>query len=1034
LQRQRSAIRRGLARVTALALALLAVVLVLAVVAVVAVRRAERSEQVQQEQWWDALQTQARASRSGGGHGARRESLDALTKAAAMRLTREIRDEAVAALALPDLVPEQRTWPLPSGQVAHALDDLGEHLAVGFTNGTIEVRSWAGSDSLARLSPGPARPDGSPIPPEYLYFQPGGALLAAVYSTPAADDEVRLWDWRSGQAVRVESVKLNVHSPALLEFRTDGRFLVFASEDMALLLLDLAGGEPGRRRNCGRRIYGLSLHPHEPWIAISLGKELELWNWLTGEVRQLSFPSFARCLVWSAQGDRLAVGCDTGEVHLWERDTGRRSILAGHSDWVRSLSFHPSGEWLITSSVDGSSKLWNVPEGQAVITVPGARAIGFSRDGRRVAFTQPGGTLGNWRFTGGEVLRSFTTRDDTFGYVRGLDLSRNGSWMATLTGEGMQLWNLERAAAPAFLPLRDAYSVWFAPGSTSVVTTAYRGIESWSFAASVNTGQAQLGGTNRAPVPQDQRYSHAGLRHDGQRLIVTATGFQSLILELPGLEVRQVLKGSRGFCVTDLSADGKWAASAKRFDDEIVVWELAGGEIAHRFTDAQASVAFSPDNRWLVVGTAASYRFHRLGTWEVEREISRAGTPGVPPPVAFSHDGRLVALCRDAATPELVDGETGEPWLRLTAPRSRNVRLLRFSPDDRWLAAGTGGGAVQVWDLQALRAEMKKFGLDWDGLRFAGAGSFPETLRPSPYSTVWIAVMGVGFAALLALVAVERHRRLLHRYVETDALAARQAGRLAQAEREALHGQKMRALGALAAGIAHDFNNLLSIIRMSNRLIAREGKESPEIQDNSAEIEQAVEQGKNVVRSMLGYSRHPSEDGVPYSAAELVENVVALLGRQFLSGITLTLELAPDAPQVTVPRARLEQILLNLVVNASEAMNGQGKLFIGLRRAALDRVMSLAPRPASGFLALTVADSGAGIPDDVLPRIFEPFFTTKTVGAERGAGLGLSLVYQTAREEGLGIAVETAPGRGTTFHILIPVDDAPRMPEKSVRP
>ena len=237
-----------------------------------------------------------------------------------------------------------------------------------------------------------------------------------------------------------------------------------------------------------------------------------------------------------------------------------------------------------------------------------------------------------------------------------------------------------------------------------------------------------------------------------------------------------------------------------------------------------------------------------------------------------------------------------------------------------------------------------------------------------------------------------------------------------------VHSQKMKALGTLAAGIAHDFNNLLSVIRMSNQLTGESTKGNADIQENVGEVDQAVQQGKKLVRSMLGYSREEYGEQDPFGLPELVEDTVALLSKQFLSGIALTLELDRDMSLARGSRSRLEQILLNLIVNATEAMEGAGSLRIQVHQIErLPEVLMLRPHAAPVYLELTVGDSGPGIAPEVLPRIFEPFFTTKHRGTTRGTGLGLSTVYTMAEQDGLGIAVETKLGQGARFSFFVPL-------------
>jgi signal transduction histidine kinase len=268
-----------------------------------------------------------------------------------------------------------------------------------------------------------------------------------------------------------------------------------------------------------------------------------------------------------------------------------------------------------------------------------------------------------------------------------------------------------------------------------------------------------------------------------------------------------------------------------------------------------------------------------------------------------------------------------------------------------------------------------------------------------------------------------RNRQWLRDYAEVENLVVNREQELKAAQQEILLSQKMKALGTLAAGVAHDFNNLLSVVRMANKSIHREANGQPEVLEGTNDIEEAVMEGKRLVQSMLGYSRNSAGPLGPYELSGVVEDTVALLTRQFLSGIELALDLDPAVPATIGSRGRLRQILLNLIVNASEAMNGHGTLRIGLKMGAplTDGVLFLRPEPAASYAHLTVADSGPGVPPEILPRVFEPFFTTKNSGEQRGTGLGLSLVYALAEQEGMGIQVESMPGQGAVFHLFIPL-------------
>jgi signal transduction histidine kinase len=297
----------------------------------------------------------------------------------------------------------------------------------------------------------------------------------------------------------------------------------------------------------------------------------------------------------------------------------------------------------------------------------------------------------------------------------------------------------------------------------------------------------------------------------------------------------------------------------------------------------------------------------------------------------------------------------------------------------------------------------------------------------NPNTIPLLGLSAFGVVTLLSLLTLRRHRIAIERFFDAEAMAVRRNRELEVAKVELMHSQKMQALGTLAAGIAHDFNNLLSVIRMSNKLIGREVKDSDEVQEHVADIEQAVLQGKNVVGSMLGYARAEDFAGDSTNVSEAVEETVSLLSREFLSGLALALELDREAPSVVIGRGRLEQILLNLIVNASEAMQGQGKLRITVhaRTTLPERHYLLRPAEANRYVEMSVIDSGPGISPAVRARLFEPFFTTKRSGGKPGTGLGLSLVYSIAQQDSLGLSMESVPGKGASFTLVIPAESQP---------
>jgi len=296
---------------------------------------------------------------------------------------------------------------------------------------------------------------------------------------------------------------------------------------------------------------------------------------------------------------------------------------------------------------------------------------------------------------------------------------------------------------------------------------------------------------------------------------------------------------------------------------------------------------------------------------------------------------------------------------------------------------------------------------------------------------VFIAVTGVALALFFAALALNRHRQLLRSYAEVEKKVAERTRELEIAGHELLQSQKMNALGTLAAGVAHDFNNILSIIKGSAQLIEENPDNPQKVRTRVDRIKTVVEQGAGIVNAMLGFSRGAGEEPGPCDLNAVAADTIKLLGDRFLREVQVKYEPAPALPEAHASKNFIQQILLNIIFNAAEAMTTRRQVVLSTQK--LDRLpadLVLAPAPARTYVSVSVRDSGCGIAPENLPRIFEPFFTTKALSTRRGTGLGLSMVYELAKKMGAGLAVESAVGRGSTFTLILPVHD-PKKTQKA---
>ena len=312
-----------------------------------------------------------------------------------------------------------------------------------------------------------------------------------------------------------------------------------------------------------------------------------------------------------------------------------------------------------------------------------------------------------------------------------------------------------------------------------------------------------------------------------------------------------------------------------------------------------------------------------------------------------------------------------------------------------------------------------------------------ETMRFEDYSDavggIWYEIQAfrVGDAdlrqiAILFTDITERRRaeaelRELNETLDrrvSDAIEARE-----QAQEALRQSQKLEAIGQLTGGVAHDFNNLLTVIRGSVDLLRRPSLSAERRARYIDAIGDTADRAARLTGQLLAFARRQTLSPVAFDSGESLVEVASIVRTLVGSRIELTTRIPPDPCFVRADRSQFDTTIINLAINARDAMNGEGRLEI-----ATAPVNGIPPRrshaPAAGdYVAITVTDSGSGIAPDALERIFEPFFTTKAVG--EGTGLGLSQAIGFAKQSNGDIHVESVVGEGTTFTLYLPRVDAP---------
>jgi PAS domain S-box-containing protein len=243
---------------------------------------------------------------------------------------------------------------------------------------------------------------------------------------------------------------------------------------------------------------------------------------------------------------------------------------------------------------------------------------------------------------------------------------------------------------------------------------------------------------------------------------------------------------------------------------------------------------------------------------------------------------------------------------------------------------------------------------------------------------------------------------------------------LRQRDEQLRQAQKMEAIGRLAGGVAHDFNNLLMAINGYAEMLAQELADNGELRSDAEEILKATDRAAGLTRQLLAFSRRQVIKPQAVALDRLVDGTMNMLQRLIGQDIRIITENWPDLTPVLADSTQIEQILVNLVINARDAMPHGGKITIGLRNVELDKI-GVGAHPGlqvGDYVEMSVSDTGAGMDEETKSKIFEPFFTTKESG--KGTGLGLATVYGIVQQNNGSIEVQSRLGRGTTFYIYLP--------------
>lgn len=679
-------------------------------------REANRERVRAQERLWGSCLAQARASRWSRRPGQRFDSLAAVSNAAAIRPTLELRNEAIAALALPD-ARLARYWqldpPVPLGN-GLVFDAAVERYARGYPDAPIAICRAEDDRELLRLPGSGAWLEGG------LCFSPDGRFLAQKHDGPHTN-LFCVWNLERRAMILALSVRL---SNLPFAFLPDSSQIAVAP-DAEIHFYELKSGQETRRIRAPFTPGHLRFDPAGRRLAILIDSrpELVVLDAASGAALR-SFEASPTGCAWTYDGRVLASTSADTQVYLWNLGSAQpQAILKGHTGPAMKIVTSPTSNLLVSDGWDGSTRFWDALTCEPLFSLPGG-LIWFSPPSpgdQRLGFQVGPGHAGVWELAPARECRPLPAPD-----VGSATFDTTGCVLVTLNRDGLGFWDAEEPRLLAQVPVDRGWAVLRAPGGKSLYLTSNHGLERRDLEFDPLTRMLRLGA---AESLWGKAVLEAALSQDGHTLVAALSGqYSVVVLDPPRPGAARVMEVQALDATVSLSPDGKLLATGDWHRRDLTVRDVSSGQTVKVLPAAMPPRGqFSPDSQYLVVGSSEDYQVYKTSSWARVFRLPRQRVEGGTGSIRFLPDSSVVALQRDqtgcvqllaaGSWQELATLEEGQP--------------LCFSPDGAKLALySVEARRVMVWDLRLVRRHLAAIGLDW-GAPVARASS-PASSRGVP--------------------------------------------------------------------------------------------------------------------------------------------------------------------------------------------------------------------------------------------------------------------------------------------------------------
>lgn len=988
--------------------------------------RAENAEADGRQKLWHAYLAEARAARVSRSLGFRTEALAAVRSAASLRMTQEVRDEAIASEVLKDFRTESQVASISLDDSVAMFSPGLEFFVVGPDLSDLSLRRTRDGSEIASLKVTQiGKEQREQRDRRFLesLFSPDGRYFAMSFR----DGSIALWRVANGQLV-FQYVPQNI-GELDIRFSPDGSLFGFHDldrrRDLAVFHLSEGALDTNRWILRGKPFAFL---PDPRLLTVAASNELQILDIASGEIRErISVPQEIQRIQTSLDGEKVMATGGGSDVFLWNRDVRQLFNLRNHNEPNMASEFSPDSSQLVTSSLDGLTYLWDCANGRELLRATECSGSNFSRDGRRLGCVRESRKLMIYELTESAALRTVVGHGLQDRRLFRANLSPDSRWLTAILDDALELWDLNSPGRAHVFPFRGIRAANFLPdGKTLLISqsgkpllrmevSALEQIESWDFGSIIGAG-------SKIPLPDRISARHIATCADGRTICLDGEDHRMVVMDILGERAPVFLKlvpqysfqlspgGDAGSGRSTLSPEGRHVVVGYGLTNHPIVFDAQTGEVEVVLPTHDGTAAFSHDGRFLLTGGGNDYCLWRVGRWEKVWQNTFEALSGQWGCMSFAWNDAWVAVIIDRYRVGILSTDSGELITTLTSPSLHPVAGIRQGHDQRRMVVTTYNNVAQVWDLAALRQSLKPLGCDLaDRLPIDASPEVPH--NPNRFSLATIVGSGIlvsGGLGILILAVLRWHRRLAEEFVRTESQAFEQ-----QRELE-LQRELNRLKSNFVSMVSHEFRTPLGVIQSSAEILeAYLDRLGPERRaEHLAEIVQSTTRMKDLMEEVLLLSR--VESGrmefrpAPVDLLVLVRRLVAEATAAAASQ-NGRIELVTSGVERS---AKLDETLMGIVLS---------NLFSNaLKYSPSGSPVQLLLRRDGGYLTFEVRDRGLGIPAKDQPHLFTSFHRASNVADLPGTGLGLTIVRRCVELHGGTISFASTEGQGSSFIVRLP--------------